>query len=137
MGRWLLIIVAIFGASGVAIGAAGAHALPKLLNARGLAAEEVTKEIERVETGVRYQLFHTVAVLALVLSPAFRRSRLLNFSAAIMCLGVIFFSGGLFVHVFFSNEAVMKIVPYGGTMLIAGWIGIAIAAIFTSEMLTH
>jgi uncharacterized membrane protein YgdD (TMEM256/DUF423 family) len=132
MVRWLMIVVAIFGASGVAIGAAGAHALPDLLGGRGLDAAEVSKEIERVETGVRYQLFHTVALLCLSLSPATQNSRLLKLSAAAMSVGILLFSGGLFYHVFFNNAAVMKIVPYGGTLMIASWVGLGLSAIFYS-----
>ena len=65
----LVLIAALSGAISVGIGAMGAHSLPKQLEARGYSESVVQKKLDQCELGVRYQLFHSIAVLALGLSP--------------------------------------------------------------------
>ena len=116
--RVFLAFVGIFGATGVAAGAYGAHALsqqlsPYLLNV--------------FQTAVLYQLIHTVALLGIValLSQAVV-SKVLLISASLMVIGTILFSGSLYLLTL-SSLRVGLITPLGGFLLISAWIMLLIA----------
>ena len=116
--RVFLAFVGIFGATGVAAGAYGAHALsqqlsPYLLNV--------------FQTAVLYQLIHTVALLGIValLSQAVV-SKALLISASLMVIGTILFSGSLYLLTL-SSLRVGLITPLGGFLLISAWIMLLIA----------
>ena len=64
IGRHWIASAGILGALGVALGAFGAHALPAYLQQRGLDAQEVTRRTSLLETGVRYELWHVLAILS-------------------------------------------------------------------------
>jgi uncharacterized membrane protein YgdD (TMEM256/DUF423 family) len=116
--RIFLGFVGIFGATGVAAGAYGAHALsqqlsPYLLNV--------------FQTAVLYQLIHAVALLGIValLSQAVV-SKVLLISASLMVIGTILFSGSLYLLTL-SSLRVGLITPLGGFLLISAWIMLLIA----------
>jgi uncharacterized membrane protein YgdD (TMEM256/DUF423 family) len=107
----------IFGAFAIAIGALGAHALKSILNPEAL---------ESLQTAVKYQLFHALALLVLGLSE---KSRQFKWPIRLFILGTIFFSGsiyGLLSLRFYElpNSFLGPITPIGGLMFIAGWISI-------------
>ena len=69
----LILGAAVFGTLGVLLGAFGAHGLDGILEGRGYDAELIAKRLAQFDTGVRYQLIHAVALLALAsLTPATR-----------------------------------------------------------------
>jgi uncharacterized membrane protein YgdD (TMEM256/DUF423 family) len=117
--RFFIVCVGIFGATGVAAGAYGAHALsqqlsPYLLNV--------------FQTAVLYQLIHTVALLgivALLCQPGVSKALLI--SAALMTVGTILFSGSLYLLTL-SSWRVGLATPLGGFLLISAWIMLLIAA---------
>ena len=116
--RIFLGFVGIFGATGVAAGAYGAHALsqqlsPYLLNV--------------FQTAVLYQLIHAVALLGIValLSQAVV-SKVLLISASLMVIVTILFSGSLYLLTL-SSLRVGLITPLGGFLLISAWIMLLIA----------
>lgn len=120
----------------------GAHSLPKQLEARGYSESVVRKKLDQCELGVRYQLFHSIAILALGLSPLAiptqvtstgtalpaRPMRGVKVAAILWLLGICFFSGGLYSIVFADQIVHWSIVPLGGTMLILGWLALAATA---------
>jgi uncharacterized membrane protein YgdD (TMEM256/DUF423 family) len=83
-GRGWLVLAALVGASGVAIGAGGAHALRSQI---------VPEYLATFETGVRYHLLLALALLALALHAESRRIAL---PASLFTLGVLLFSGSLY-----------------------------------------
>jgi uncharacterized membrane protein YgdD (TMEM256/DUF423 family) len=101
------------GFVGVAAGAFGAHALRARIPGDLLAV---------FETGVRYQLFHAVALLAVGCAigtwPGAR------FAAAGWCLvaGTIVFSGSLYALALTGTRAFGAITPLGGALFLAGWL---------------
>jgi uncharacterized membrane protein YgdD (TMEM256/DUF423 family) len=118
--RVFLGFAGLFGATGVAAGAYGAHALsqqlsPYLLNV--------------FQTAVLYQLIHAVALLGMValLSQSIA-SKALLISASLMVVGTIFFSGSLYLLAL-SSLRVGLITPLGGFLLISAWIVLLIAGI--------
>jgi len=64
-GKRLIVIACILGALGVIIGAFGAHALPNYLTEQGLAEADVLKHEANLNTGVRYHMYHTLALLGI------------------------------------------------------------------------
>ncbi len=121
LSRRILTYAAIFGSLGITIGAFGAHFLPDFLVGRGLEPDLVTKRLSQFETGARYHLMHAVALLALASnpygSPASRR-----WTARFFAIGIVIFSGSLYVLVLFNIPKLGAITPIGGVAWIIGWL---------------
>jgi len=122
-----LLIAAILAAIGVGIGALGSHSMPGYLAAKGFDEAKIEKRLEQCETGVRYQLIHSLAVVAISLSSAARERRGFRVASWFMIAGIILFSGSIYGIVFFEAPTHV-IVPFGGLSFIAGWIALAIVA---------
>ncbi len=117
-GWWLG--AALSGAVVVMAGAFGAHALEESLAPRLVAA---------FETGVRYQAWHTLALLAVL---AWRSSLPLTGQRLAMGLwaaGIVLFSGSLYAMALTGIGGLGMITPVGGVLMIAGWLALAGAAL--------
>ena len=118
--RIFLGFVGILGATGVAAGAYGAHALsqqlsPYLLNV--------------FQSAVLYQLIHAVALLGVVaLLGQSVTSKALLVSASLMVVGTVLFSGSLYLLTL-SSWRVGLITPLGGFLLISAWVTLLITGI--------
>lgn len=114
-----LIGASIFGATGVMFGALGAHALEKVLSPDSLAS---------FQTGVRYQLFHALAILAWFGVRDQVSEGSLKWGLSLMSWGVVLFSSSIFLLSTRSatgwNQLTFlgPITPIGGLLLISGWI---------------
>ena len=107
---------ALFGLSAVVIGALSAHAAGKGFS---------TDSIQRIDTGLKYQFHHIVALLAVgVLSSLHRNfeSTVLKLSGVAFILGILLFSGSLYAYAYTGNELFGKITPFGGLSLILAWL---------------
>ena len=131
--RILLLLASLSGAMAVAIGAMGAHSLPKQLEARGLSESEVEKKVHQCELGTRYQMVHALAILVIVLTGHALRSRAATIAAILMLLGTVGFAGGLYSIVFADNIIHWSIVPLGGSLFILGWISLAISSFLRND----
>lgn len=113
----------------IVLGAMGAHALKEVLDNENLAT---------FETGVRYQMYMGLAILALGLNYSKFRKRSFRVFIAFMITGTLLFSLSIYGLVW-SNSAELPalkrilgpLTPFGGTLLIIGW------AIFTVHFFTH
>ena len=103
---------ALFGASGVALGAFGAHGLRATLSAGALGWWQ---------TGVQYQMWHALALLGLAAAPV-AQARL---AATLFALGILIFSGSLYAMALTGVRALGMVTPLGGALLIAGWLALA------------
>lgn len=114
MQNKLLIIASVLGLLSVAMGAFGAHALKGLLDADALMS---------YETGVRYMMYHALAVLFINGSKAFDEKSA-NTISYFFLAGITFFSGSIFAISVGAVEAksIWFITPLGGLMLIVGWL---------------
>ena len=123
--RMLLFVAAVLGALGIAIGAFGAHSLPKML--AGLSESQIMQRQEWLETGSRYHMYHVVALLVVSLAS---EKRLGRFSAASIAwiLGILIFSGCLYTMSLTGNTWLGRIVPIGGLSFIVGWVLLAVTA---------
>ncbi|KAJ2159516.1 hypothetical protein GGF46_002972 [Coemansia sp. RSA 552] len=107
---------AIMGATGVALGAFGAHGLKK----------KVVTEPDKLESwgsASRYQLIHAVALLAL---PAIGGGRGVRYVPALWTAGVTMFSGSIYCLVLNKERfrALGPVTPLGGLLMIAGWLAL-------------
>ena len=115
---WAVLLAGMLGASAIALGAFAAHALRNTLDASLLAV---------LETSVRYQMFHALALLALAALPvaaltAGQRTLLaLGFG-----LGTALFCGSLDLMVFTGWRALGAVTPLGGALLMATWTALAV-----------
>lgn len=125
MNKRLIIIASVFGILAVILGAFGAHALKSLLDPAGL---EVWK------TAVSYHFYHTLALLFVSILPA-SNSKVVNMAAWFFSLGIIFFSGSLYL---ISAKEILNITqlsvlgpltPIGGLFFILGWFSLITIAV--------
>ena len=111
---------AIAGAIGVALGAFGAHALKS----------RVTEDLLNVfEIGVRYQMYHAIALLAVGWSATRWPGAWVTASGWLFAVGILVFSGSLYVMTFTGARWLGAITPIGGLCLILGWTALAVAAL--------
>lgn len=129
--RVYLLISAISGLLSVVLGAFGAHGLKKVVSPSMLTV---------YQTGVQYQFIHTLALLALALFMLTTKSgemnKLMNqikWSANLMLVGIVLFSGSLYTMTFMSVSGgfpawLGPITPIGGLTFIMAWFLIAYTA---------
>lgn len=117
--RFLAAIAGLIGALAVALAALGAHAFADLL---------VGKAALRFDTALRLHLVHAPALLALACAFPLLRPRWWLAAASLMVAGTLVFCGGLYLAALGITEALIPIVPTGGSALILAWLILAIAA---------
>ena len=128
-----LILASLFGATGVALGAFEAHGLERFLQRRGDSAEQIEKRLDQCDVGVRYQMYHALALLAagvwsLRIESRSWANRLLTVSSLLFLCGIFLFSGGLYTIVFTGDTYFASVVPLGGLSFILGWLALLGAA---------
>lgn len=116
-------IAAVLCGTAVALGALGAHALKSALSPESL---------ESFETGVRYQMWHGLALLALSLGIFGKNSSVSLWANRLMLSGTIIFSGSIYLLATKSLhgwETLCRIfgplTPVGGLLMISAWIILA------------
>ncbi len=120
MHRNFLTLAAFFGASGVALGAFGAHGL------QSLTADE--KVLHGYQTAVQYQLYHALALLAIGILYERMNQKWLRASGNLIIAGILLFSGSLYLLTILKlngSDAVRfvgPVTPLGGVCFIAGWL---------------
>jgi len=112
MERQVFAVGSVLAGLGVVFGAFGAHALKASLSPQLLAT---------FETGVRYQMFHGLGLLALAWAISRWPERRLIPAAWLLLAGTVVFSGSLYLLVLTGARWFGAITPFGGLMLIAGW----------------
>ncbi len=108
--NWIL-IAGLFGFTGVAIGAFGAHILSDKLS---------EKMFEVYKTGVFYHLIHTVVITVI----AFSSRKKFNLSASFFSVGIILFSFSLYLYSITGIIFFAMITPLGGISFLLGWIAL-------------
>ena len=120
MDRTFLLVGAVFGFLGVAIGAFGAHGLKNRLSPDMLAI---------FETGVRYQMYHVFALLIVAAAIGHAGSaRLLTIAGWSFITGMVLFSGSLYALALTGISGLGAITPLGGLAFLVGWACLAIFA---------
>jgi len=123
MHKPVLTTAALLAALAVALGAFGAHGLKHIVP---------VETVSTFETGVRYQMYHALALL--LTGILFEKFPSRNLKAAGICfiIGIILFSGSLYLLTALKAadtvglNGIGIITPFGGLFFIAGWIALAI-----------
>ena len=119
MLRGFLMLAAFFGFTGVALGAFAAHGLKNRLTPEYLAI---------FHTGVTYQLVHTLALLGVALLATQIPGRLIAWAGASFAIGILLFSGSLYVLTMTGISKLGIITPFGGLAFLVGWLCLGLAA---------
>ena len=111
--KTVLLTAAVLGGLSVGIGAFGAHALRATLEAGG--------RLETFETAVKYQFYHTLALLAIGILMYHLPNKQLGYAAISMVVGIVIFSGSLYVLCLTGVRWWGAVTPLGGVALMVGW----------------
>ena len=110
---------AILGFLSVALGAFAAHALKQKIS---------DYAVNIFETGVRYQFYHTFAILATGILYKEFPNKFIRLAGILFIIGIILFSGSLYCLMYIKGavipgyEWIGAITPIGGLSFLAGWI---------------
>ena len=124
MERRIFAAGSIFAGLGVIFGAFGAHALKASLS---------PKMLDTFETGIRYQMYHGLGLLALAWAIGRWPERRLAPAAWLLIGGTAVFSGNLYLLVLTGARWLGAITPFGGVALIVGWVFVAWRTLANSE----
>jgi uncharacterized membrane protein YgdD (TMEM256/DUF423 family) len=117
MERTFFILASLLGGLSVALGAFGAHALRDRLDP-GLLAN--------YQTGVTYQFYHVLALFAVVMAIGrWPTSSLPTWAGWLFVVGIVVFSGSLYLMAFTGQRWLGAITPIGGVAFVAGWLLLA------------
>lgn len=111
---------ALAGGVAVALGAFGAHGLKSRLAPDLLAI---------FETGVRYHMFHALALLAVAWATTRWTSPWLSGAGWLFAAGITIFSGSLYLLALTGARWWGAVTPIGGLALILGWLCLALGAL--------
>jgi len=115
----------LLGMFAVILGAFAAHGLQQSVDAKRLAV---------FHTGVDYQFYHSFALLVTgMLMHTFSTSRLLKAAGIAFIVGILIFSGSLYLYVFTANKVFGMIAPIGGTAFIVGWLLLTLSFIYSKS----
>ena len=113
MAKLFLTLASLSGMTAVIFGAFGAHALKNRLDEYSLGV---------FETAVQYHFYHSLALLAVgVIALQQPQTTLLKTSGWLFFLGILVFSGSLYILSITGVKWLGAITPLGGLALIVGW----------------
>lgn len=120
----IVITAALLAALTIIVGAFGAHGLKELISEKSLVS---------FETGVRYQMYHVIVMLALGLSTGIL-PKTQKWVFWFFIIGILFFSGSIYLLALneflpFDTKLIAFITPIGGFLLIIGWLRLAYGVI--------
>lgn len=118
MSKTILMTATLLMAAAVAIGAFGAHGLKSHLS---------DEMMQVYKTGVDYHFYHALGLLLVGALSLSMPSGLLNWSAILLTVGILLFSGSLYVLAITGIKWLGAITPFGGLSFMAGWILLFIA----------
>ncbi|HEV8001233.1 MAG TPA: DUF423 domain-containing protein [Planctomycetaceae bacterium] len=133
-------IGAVLGGLAVAFGAFAAHGLddyfakkyhdlpPKTV--AGFAVPASWKYLQDFRTGAEYQMYHALALVGVGLAAArTRRRRTLDLAGWCFLLGIVLFSGSLYVLTLTGETRWAIATPFGGVFFLVGWTALAFSIV--------
>lgn len=118
---FFLVNGAIFGFFSVALGAFGAHGLEKALS---------PELLETFKTAVEYQFLHSIVLLIVALLAAHQLTSLsIKLSGYFFLVGILLFSGSLYLYVATQIKLFAMITPVGGLFFLFGWLALLVASL--------
>ena len=130
MHKLYLSIGTLLGGAAVALGAFGAHGLKKIVE---------PDTVSTFQTGVQYQMYHALALIAVAILFEKFPNKLLRWSGRSFSFGILLFSGSLYILTLFKAtgkvgmEGLGLVAPVGGLLLIVGWLLLFLGVMKFSE----
>lgn len=115
-------IAAFLGLTSVGLAAYASHGL-------GFVSDPVVREATRstLQMAVQQQMFHALALLGVgILALQAPSNRWLCAAGGLLVLGVLLFSGLIYLRIFTGVESLRALVPWGGTSLMLGWLALGV-----------
>lgn len=113
MQNLFLVAAGINGFIAVALGAFAAHSLKNMLSPQLL---------ETFQTGVQYHMYHALALFGIgLLTLHFPHQTILKTAGYLFLLGIVLFSGSLYVLALSGIRWLGAITPLGGVAFLAAW----------------
>lgn len=109
---------ALLVAIGIGIGALATHALRNVLAAR---------QLESLGTAVDYQIANAIGLFMVGLLMRSSSGRALRFVAIALIVGIVCFSGGIYLMLAGAPRLLGFVTPVGGVLLIAAWLSLAVS----------
>ena len=119
LDRIFFVIGSVSGFIAVGLGAFAAH---------GLKARLAPELLAVFETGVRYQMYHALALLAAAWAQSRWPGTLASASGWLFVAGTVLFSGSLYALALTGTRWLGAVTPFGGLAFLAGWLCLAAAA---------
>ncbi len=119
MYRLWMILAGLNGFLAVGLSAFGVHILADVLSA---------DELSNFELASQFQFYHALALLA-VGWLASKSAPFTNFIGFFFVIGVVCFSGSLYLSGFTDSFVITMITPFGGVALMLGWALIILGAV--------
>jgi uncharacterized membrane protein YgdD (TMEM256/DUF423 family) len=116
MERVFFVLGALSAFIGVAAGAFGAHGLKDRISGEMLTVFEI---------GVRYQMYHAFALMAVGWAQARCPSSIITTGGWLFVFGTILFSGSLYLLSVIEVGWLGAVTPFGGSAFLAGWVCLA------------
>lgn len=116
-----IVIAAVLGLLGVAIGAIAAHAIAD------------PKAVAAIEKAALYQLIHVLALLFV----SQRNGRVATISCWFFLLGITFFCGSIELKYLLGFHSVTAIAPLGGVCLMLGWVFLGVSSVHHKKHAFH
>lgn len=117
--RFFFISGSFFAFLAVALGAFAAHALKNRLS---------TEMLNLFEVGVRYQMYHALALFAVVWAMRYWENTNFMLAGIFFLAGIILFSGSLYILSFTGVRWLGMVTPIGGLCFLLGWFFLAMYA---------
>lgn len=111
--RVFLFLGALNGFIAVALGAFGAHGLEDTLS---------EDKIDIWEKAVQYEMYHTMALLAVGLLTAKVKRVSLGWAGWLFFIGIVLFSGSLYTYALSGVTFFALITPFGGVAFLIAWV---------------
>ncbi|MBK7311684.1 MAG: DUF423 domain-containing protein [Sphingobacteriaceae bacterium] len=130
-----LVTIGLLGSISVALGALGAHALKNQIPG-GLITPD---QLNGFDTAVKYQMYHTLAMLLMVMLNKELNNKFLKLAYRLFFWGIILFSGSLYFlctrHLIGADwlEFLGPITPIGGILFVSGWLMLVVAIIANNK----
>ena len=124
MYRYWISLAAVFGLTGVGMAAYTSHGL-------GFITDPVARDAARatLQQAWQLQLLHALALLGVgIWSQLAAPNRWRCAAGALLALGVVLFSGLIYLRTFTGIEALRPLVPWGGTSWMLGWLALGVSA---------
>lgn len=121
-GKIWIVLAGVLGAVAVGLGAYASHGLGFIEDA---AVREATRAT--LQTAVQQQMFHALALLGVGALAQRHESRWLVVAGVLFTVGVLLFSGLIYLRILGGVDSLRAFVPWGGSSLILGWLALAVA----------